>query len=115
MNRAGRQIAHAAIRIYQLTFSAMAGRQCRHLPTCSDYTDEAIGRHGFWAGGWMGLARICRCHPWGTAGYDPITSDLPPKARWYLPWRYGAWARIPETQYSQTGDSEMHGPAMKDR
>ena len=39
------------------------GRQCRYLPTCSHYADEAIARHGLWAGGWMGVARVCRCHP----------------------------------------------------
>lgn len=91
----GRALAHMAIRFYQLTFSAMAGRQCRHAPSCSEYTDMAIQRHGVWAGGWMGLARISRCRPWGTAGYDPVLPEPPPQARWYLPWRYGAWRRIP--------------------
>ena len=85
-----RLAAHGAIRFYQLTISSVIGRQCRHLPTCSAYTDEAIERHGLWAGGWMGAARLCRCHPFGTAGYDPVY-DVPPGASWRTPWRYGRW------------------------
>ena len=84
--------ARGAIRSYQLTLSGLVGRQCRHLPTCSDYTDEAIARHGFWAGGWMGAARLCRCHPFGTSGFDPVP-EVPGTARWYAPWRYGLWRR----------------------
>jgi putative membrane protein insertion efficiency factor len=85
-----RRAAHGAIRAYQLTLSGLIGRQCRHLPTCSDYTDEAITRHGLWAGGWMGTARICRCQPFGTSGFDPVP-EIPNRARWYAPWRYGLW------------------------
>ena len=44
-----RLMAHGAIRFYQLTISSVVGRQCRHAPTCSSYTDEAIARHGLWA------------------------------------------------------------------
>ena len=91
MSAPGRRIAHGAIRAYQLTLSALIGRQCRHAPSCSEYMDEAIGRHGVWAGGWMGLARICRCHPWGTAGYDPVPPTLPAGADAAHPWRYGKW------------------------
>ena len=76
LGQAPRQAAHLLIRFYQLTFSALLGRRCRYLPTCSAYADEAIRRHGLWAGGWMATARICRCHPWGGAGYDP-----PPQVR----------------------------------
>jgi putative membrane protein insertion efficiency factor len=90
-DRALRLTAHALIRTYQLTLSGLTGRQCRHLPTCSDFTDEAIQTHGFWAGGWMGLARICRCQPWGTAGYDPVSPTLPEGAGPLTPWRYGQW------------------------
>ena len=90
---AGRRMARGAIRLYQLTLSGLIGRQCRHLPTCSDYADEAIARHGLWPGGWMGAARLCRCHPWGTAGLDPVPSAIPSAARWYAPWRYGLWRR----------------------
>jgi uncharacterized protein len=90
-SRLARFAAHGLIRAYQLSLSSILGRQCRHLPTCSAYMDEAITRHGVWPGGWMGLARLCRCHPWGTAGFDPVPSALPDRADWAHPWRYGHW------------------------
>lgn len=86
-----RPAAHVLIRTYQLTLSSLVGRNCRHLPSCSEFTDEAIQKHGFWPGGWMGLARICRCRPGGTAGYDPVPETLPDGADWQRPWRYGQW------------------------
>jgi putative membrane protein insertion efficiency factor len=86
-----RRAAHLAIRGYQLTLSGFVGRQCRHLPSCSDYADEAIRRHGVWAGGWMGLARICRCGPGGTSGIDLVPDTLPARTAWYKPWAYGRW------------------------
>jgi uncharacterized protein len=63
------------IRFYQLTLSSIMGRQCRFLPTCSDYARQAIDIHGVWDGGILATKRICRCHPWGGEGYDPV----PPK------------------------------------
>ena len=86
-----RRAAHYLIRFYQLTLSSLVGRTCRHLPTCSSYTDEAIQKHGFWPGGWIGVSRICRCGPWGTSGYDPVPGQLPEHSHWYAPWRYGQW------------------------
>jgi putative membrane protein insertion efficiency factor len=86
-----RPAARALIRAYQLSFSALLGRDCRYLPTCSAYTEQAIERHGVWAGMWMGTARVCRCHPLGGAGYDPPASQPPPGASWARPWRYGVW------------------------
>lgn len=90
-SRLARGSAHAAIRAYQLTLSGALGRQCRYLPTCSAYADEAIARHGLWAGSWMGLARLCRCHPLGAGGFDPVAATLPEQASGLAPWRYGAW------------------------
>ncbi len=86
------------IRGYRYSFSLFLGRTCRYMPTCSDYTETAIRRFGFWAGGWMGLSRILRCNPWGPSGYDPVPEDLAKDAHWYLPWRYGHWTgqHIPE-------------------
>jgi putative membrane protein insertion efficiency factor len=89
--RLPRRLAHGAIRTYQLTLSSLMGRQCRYLPTCSEYTDEAIQTHGLWVGGWMGLARICRCNPWGGSGFDPIPTKIPADASTLTPWRYGRW------------------------
>jgi putative membrane protein insertion efficiency factor len=60
------------IRVYQLTLSAFIGRRCRYLPTCSEYTSDAIRKHGAGRGTAMGFARICRCHPWGQSGFDPV-------------------------------------------
>lgn len=60
------------VRFYQLAISPWLGRNCRYLPTCSAYTIEAIETHGAWCGVWLGTKRICRCHPWGSSGYDPV-------------------------------------------
>jgi putative membrane protein insertion efficiency factor len=79
-------LARGLIRVYRLTFSAILGRSCRYLPTCSEYTDEAIARHGLWAGGWMGLRRIASCNPWGGSGFDPVPVTLPAGYRWWRPW-----------------------------
>jgi putative membrane protein insertion efficiency factor len=84
-------LARAMLKAYQLTLSPLIGSDCRHLPTCSHYADEALARHGFWAGGWMTLARLLRCQPFGTSGLDFVPAEPPSGARWYLPWRYGRW------------------------
>ena len=81
------------IRGYKLLISPQLPGACRFLPTCSDYADEALARFGLWAGAWITLARLCRCHPWGTAGLDVVPQGLSTRARWYLPWRYGLWLR----------------------
>jgi len=67
-----------AIRVYQLTISPVqvflfgSAGGCRFTPTCSQYAMDAIRKHGALAGGWVGLKRICRCHPWGRCGHDPV-------------------------------------------
>lgn len=86
-----RFLVRGLIGLYRYTISAFLGRQCRYLPTCSEYTDEAVALHGVWAGVWMGLARFSRCRPGGASGYDPVPEALPPKARWWTPWLYGDW------------------------
>jgi len=89
--RGPRLAGRGLIAVYRYSFSALAGFHCRHLPTCSSYADEAVDRFGLWAGGWMTLARLCRCHPWGTSGLDFVPTALAADQRWYLPWRYGRW------------------------
>lgn len=86
-----RRAAHLLIRAYQLSLSSVLGRHCRYLPSCSSYADEAIGRYGLWAGSFMGVARLCRCHPWSNHGFDPVPDRLPEGSSWMKPWRYGDW------------------------
>lgn len=91
MRQMPRQVARGAVAAYRYTLSPLLGPNCRHLPGCSEYAEEAFGRFGFWAGGWMTLARLLRCHPWGTCGLDFVPPALPRRACWWLPWRYGLW------------------------
>lgn len=66
-----KKIALFIIKIYQF-FSKYTPRTCRFYPTCSEYTRQAIEKYGFFKGGWLGLKRICRCHPLNKGGYDPV-------------------------------------------
>jgi putative membrane protein insertion efficiency factor len=68
----------SAIRLYRLTispaqvflFGATGG--CRFTPTCSVYAMDAVREHGALTGSALATKRICRCHPWGGGGYDPV-------------------------------------------
>ena len=65
-----------ALRAYKLTLSPLIGRQCRYMPTCSEYAAEALIAHGPWRGGKLAVLRLCRCHPLGGSGYDPPPQSL---------------------------------------
>jgi putative membrane protein insertion efficiency factor len=67
-----RVAALGLIRVYQSTIGPALPPSCRYLPTCSQYTYAAIERYGIVKGGWLGLKRIARCHPFGGSGFDPV-------------------------------------------
>jgi uncharacterized protein len=98
MSLVPRGAGRGLIAVYRYTLSPWIGFHCRHLPTCSSYADEALARYGLWAGGWMTLARVLRCQPWGTSGIDNVPSTLSPSSRWYLPWRYARWRGVNDKQ-----------------
>ena len=60
------------IKFYQIFLSPFFGKQCRFKPTCSNYSKEAIVRHGNTKGVLLTIKRLLKCHPWGESGYDPV-------------------------------------------
>lgn len=69
----------ALVRAYQ---TVRAGRPspCRYLPSCSAYAVEALEVHGAARGSWLAVRRVCRCHPWGGHGWDPVPEPARPAA-----------------------------------
>ena len=65
-----------AIRGYQRSWSVVFPPSCRYWPSCSEYAIEALQLHGPARGGWLALERICRCHPWGGHGIDPVPGSV---------------------------------------
>lgn len=62
----------ALIRAYQYALRPMLGSNCRFYPSCSDYAREAIERHGAFAGLWLAVKRVGKCHPYHPGGFDPV-------------------------------------------
>jgi putative membrane protein insertion efficiency factor len=66
--------------LYRYTLSPVLhmlapGSGCRFEPSCSAYALEAVRTHGPFTGSWLTLKRLCRCHPWGSSGYDPVPNS----------------------------------------
>ncbi len=67
-----RRVVASLIAGYQLIISPLLGNNCRFHPSCSSYARTAILRFGVLRGGWMGIRRVARCHPWHEGGVDPV-------------------------------------------
>lgn len=65
-------ILRGVVLAYRYTLSPMLGVNCRFAPSCSEYAAEAIEIHGALRGGALAARRLCRCHPFGGSGYDPV-------------------------------------------
>ncbi|MEN8225493.1 MAG: membrane protein insertion efficiency factor YidD [Bacteroidota bacterium] len=58
--------------VYKYAISPLTPASCRHYPTCSEYSVQALKLHGPLRGSMLSVKRISRCHPWGTGGIDPV-------------------------------------------
>ncbi len=67
-----KKIVLLLIKGYQKFLSPFLGKNCIFIPTCSAYTYEAIEKYGIIRGGFLGIKRILRCHPYSQGGYDPV-------------------------------------------
>ena len=70
-----RSLLISLIKGYQLLISPLIGANCRFYPTCSCYAIQALDRHGVIKGGFLGVRRIAKCHPFNAGGYDPVPGD----------------------------------------
>ena len=68
------------IKCYKFLVSPLLGQSCRYLPTCSDYSIEALKTFGFFKGIYLSLKRIMSCHPikflGGGEGFDPVNKSM---------------------------------------
>jgi|TARA_B100001142_G_scaffold181144_1_gene180743 hypothetical protein len=64
------------IKCYKFLISPLLGQSCRYLPTCSDYSIEALKTYGFFKGLFLSIKRILSCHPWGQGGFDPVKKEM---------------------------------------
>ena len=76
LQRALRRTALLPLAVWQWGISPWLPPSCRYHPSCSAYARTSILRHGLWAGFWLSLFRLARCHPWGASGYDPVPQRL---------------------------------------
>ena len=64
------------IRLYRFLISPLLGHSCRYMPTCSEYSIEALKNFGFFKGSLLSLKRVFSCHPWGNSGFDPVKKEM---------------------------------------
>ncbi len=50
----------------------MLPKSCRYHPTCSEYSMDALRKHGAIKGSIMSFFRILRCNPFFKGGLDPV-------------------------------------------
>ncbi|HAN09041.1 MAG TPA: membrane protein insertion efficiency factor YidD [Clostridiales bacterium] len=67
-----KQVFLFLISLYQKYISPITPRSCRFIPSCSQYSYQAIKKYGAFKGLILGIIRISKCHPFHKGGYDPL-------------------------------------------
>jgi hypothetical protein len=108
-----------AIRVYQLTFSPAqaflfgSAGGCRYTPTCSVYAVEALRGHGLAAGTMLATRRICRCHPWGGCGHDPVPERPRPETGGRTDWSASSLDSQPGSKSGALRMGTIRAPRMR--
>ncbi len=89
ISRVFRFIVLLPVYFYRYVISPLLGPRCRFAPSCSEYAVDAVRLHGAWAGFWLTLKRLARCHPFEKLGaghgFDPVPVEIL-RGAWYAPW-----------------------------
>lgn len=103
----------ALVKGYRLFFSAWVGAGCRFEPTCSQYSLEALQKHGAARGAWLTTKRLARCHPGCQGGYDPVPDLVSPLT--HNNHRFFTHLLAPKTQpdIQSRVDLKKHDPSCK--
>ena len=64
------------IKTYKFLVSPLLGKSCRYLPTCSEYSIDALKNYGLFKGLYLSVKRILSCHPWSKGGFDPLKKEM---------------------------------------
>jgi hypothetical protein len=75
-----KSLATFCLRFYMAAISPYLPVACRFVPSCSEYTAEAVAKHGLLHGSALGVWRILRCNPFARGGYDPVPAKKDAKA-----------------------------------
>lgn len=67
-----RKLALILLKFYKIFISPFLGSNCRFYPTCSNYTYQAIEKHGLLKGIFLGFKRIMKCNPFHPGGVDEV-------------------------------------------
>ena len=70
--RRARELLLLPLHLYRRVISPLLGPHCKYEPSCSEYTVEAVRRHGVARGLALAVWRVLRCNPWSHGGHDPV-------------------------------------------
>ena len=77
IKRTVNEIVIKLLEFYKKFISPLKKPCCRFVPSCSEYTCEAVQKFGIFKGLVLGFFRILKCTPFSKkSGYDPVPNEF---------------------------------------